>query len=40
MLTSGLRVPKGPSRVTDQPSGWASHKFLPEYEINDNLRSP
>ena len=37
----GLRVPKGPSRVTDQPNGWKSHKFLPpEYEINDNLISP
>ena len=34
----GLRVPKGPLRVTDQPNGW---KFLPpEYEINDNLISP
>ena len=33
----GLRVPEGPSRVTDQPDGWTSHKFFPpEYEINDN----
>ena len=33
----GLRVPSRPSRVTDQPSGWASHEiFNLKYEINDN----
>ena len=34
----GLRVPRGPSRVTDQPNSWNSHKiFATEYEINDDF---
>ena len=35
---TGLRVLRGPPRVTNQANGWNSHKiFATEYELNDNF---